>query len=97
MANGVIIPTNAHPKIYSFPISNLPVSTAWGSLYLGSTSCNISDAGDLTTKKIIVSALGAGTTCTLSVDTITSGAVNVSFIRGTAGYFNGTIQIFVYD
>ncbi len=97
MANGVIIPTQAQPRMYSFPISNLSVATAWGSLYLGSTSCNISDAGDLTTKKIIVSALAAGTTCALSVDSITSGAVNLSFIRGTAGYFNGTVQIFVYD
>ena len=95
--NGAIIPVSNRPsKIYRNSIS-VSVINAWGSLYIGSTSVSITDAGDLSQKDVFVSVHGGGSTCLVSVDNITTNTINLTLARGTTGTISGVIVVYVFD
>lgn len=95
MATGTIIKTRKS-KVIHYPIENISVGTAWGSIFYRTLPISISVSG--TIKGALVSFVGAnGDLATVSLASITNSIATILFVRGASSSgLNGTVTLEVF-
>ena len=84
-------------RVYSKTLTNVEVTSSWGSCY--ETSVDVETSENLTGKVLVTSFISAGYTAFSSVASVLTDntKVRVTLMRPSSATVTGTLYVFVYD